>query len=162
MATIKDEIVAIATEQGYEGDAPSTIAQAVNALGTVIGGGGSGGGGVIATFSLARDNMSATAGEFLSGEYAGETATNEKIHELATKGVVVVGIDMSSSSYGISNTLYYLSTAQKSGSNFTIYLMSLSLSGSGSSMTATISRVENSSMTADGVSYTITSKSISK
>lgn len=44
MATIKDEILSIATEQGYEGDAPKNIAQAVNALGTVIGGGGSGGG----------------------------------------------------------------------------------------------------------------------
>lgn len=43
MATIKDEILSIATEQGYDGDAPQTIAQAVNALGTVIGGGGGGG-----------------------------------------------------------------------------------------------------------------------
>ena len=47
MSTIKDEILSIATEQGYEGDAPQTIAGAVNALGTVIGGGGSGGGMVI-------------------------------------------------------------------------------------------------------------------
>lgn len=44
MATIKDEIVTIATEQGYEGDAPQTIAEAVNALGSVMGGGGGGGG----------------------------------------------------------------------------------------------------------------------
>lgn len=44
MATIKDEIAAIAAEQGYEGDAPQTIAQAVNALGTVMGGGSGGGG----------------------------------------------------------------------------------------------------------------------
>ena len=42
MSTIKDEILSIATEQGYEGDAPKTIAQAVNALGTVMGGGGGG------------------------------------------------------------------------------------------------------------------------
>ena len=40
MSTIKDEIIGIAEEQGYEGEAPKTIAQAVNALGTVIGGGG--------------------------------------------------------------------------------------------------------------------------
>lgn len=49
MATIKDEILSIATEQGYEGDTPQTIAGAVNALGTVIGGGGGGGAGMIIT-----------------------------------------------------------------------------------------------------------------
>lgn len=35
--------MSIAEAQGYEGDAPSTIAEAVNALGSVMGGGGSGG-----------------------------------------------------------------------------------------------------------------------
>lgn len=45
MATIQQEIMNIAEAQGYEGDAPQTIAEAVNALGTVMGGGGSGGGG---------------------------------------------------------------------------------------------------------------------
>ena len=45
METIKEEIVPIAEAQGYEGEGGSTIAEAVNALGTVMGGGGSGGGG---------------------------------------------------------------------------------------------------------------------
>lgn len=39
MATIQQEIMSIAEAQGYEGDAPSTIAEAVNALGSVMGGG---------------------------------------------------------------------------------------------------------------------------
>ena len=43
MATIKEEIMSIAEAQGYEGEGGSTIAEAVNALGSVIGGGGSGG-----------------------------------------------------------------------------------------------------------------------
>ena len=46
MATKKEEIVAIAEAQGYEGDTPSTIAEAVNALGSVIGGGSGGGAGM--------------------------------------------------------------------------------------------------------------------
>lgn len=37
MATKKEEIVAIAEAQGYEGDTPQTIAEAVNALGSVMG-----------------------------------------------------------------------------------------------------------------------------
>ena len=45
MATIKEEIMSIAEAQGYEGEGGSTIAEAVNALGSVMGGGGSGGGG---------------------------------------------------------------------------------------------------------------------
>lgn len=57
MATIKDEIVAIATEQGYEGDAPQTIAEAVNALGSVMGGGGGGDLVAIAGFSGTGDEM---------------------------------------------------------------------------------------------------------
>lgn len=44
MATIQGEILNIAKANGYEGDAPKTIAGAVNALGSVMGGGGSGGG----------------------------------------------------------------------------------------------------------------------
>ena len=45
MATIQQEIMSIAEAQGYEGKSSGTIAEAVNALGTVMGGGGSGGGG---------------------------------------------------------------------------------------------------------------------
>jgi hypothetical protein len=40
MATIKEEIMSIAEKQGYEGEGGSTIAEAVNALGSVMGGGG--------------------------------------------------------------------------------------------------------------------------
>lgn len=43
MSTIKEEIMSIAEAQGYEGEGGSTIAEAVNALGSVMGGGGSGG-----------------------------------------------------------------------------------------------------------------------
>ena len=44
MGTIQQEIAAIAAGQGYDGPAPTTIAEAVNALGSVMGGGGGGGG----------------------------------------------------------------------------------------------------------------------
>ena len=37
MATIKEEIMSIAEAQGYEGEGGSTIAEAVNALGSVMG-----------------------------------------------------------------------------------------------------------------------------
>lgn len=43
MSTIKDAITAIATEAGYEGDKPQTIADAIEAYGTVAGGGGGSG-----------------------------------------------------------------------------------------------------------------------
>jgi len=42
MATKKEELAAIAEANGYDGDAPKTIAEAVNALGTVMSGGGGG------------------------------------------------------------------------------------------------------------------------
>jgi hypothetical protein len=80
MATIKDEIVAIATEQGYEGDAPQTIAEAVNALGSVMGGGGSGGAEpFVVTFTNAGSTYSADK-------------TFAEIVEAATAGKQVVGI----------------------------------------------------------------------
>ena len=61
MATIKEEIMSIAEAQGYDGDTPSTIAEAVNALGSVIGGGGSGGGSatMVVTISTNAGRLSA-------------------------------------------------------------------------------------------------------
>jgi len=56
MGTKKDEILAIAKEQGYEGKSSGTIAEAVNALGSVIGGGG---GGTSSALSLAHFEGSA-------------------------------------------------------------------------------------------------------
>lgn len=52
MATIKEEIMSIAEANGYEGDAPQTIAEAVNALGTVMGGGGVSSSSALASLAL--------------------------------------------------------------------------------------------------------------
>lgn len=51
MATIKEEIMSIAEAQGYEGEGGSTIAEAVNALGSVMGGGGGGSATMIVTIT---------------------------------------------------------------------------------------------------------------
>lgn len=40
MPTIKDTITTLATDAGYDGDRPQTIADAIEAYGTVAGGGG--------------------------------------------------------------------------------------------------------------------------
>lgn len=71
MSTIKDEILSIATEQGYEGDAPKTIAGAVNALGTVIGGGGGGGANVMIV-EFTNEVPQQTGSEFTSSKSAEE------------------------------------------------------------------------------------------
>lgn len=187
MATIKEEIMSIAEAQGYEGKSSGTIAEAVNALGSVMGdyelpaatattlGGikvgdglavesdgtlsaSGGGGGAIATFPLEYNGMAYTAGEFFSGEYAGETATNEKIHELVTKGVVVAGIVIDS--YTGSYSYNYINTSQKSGSDYTIHLVSLYLNGDPGSETVFVSRLRNSNKAASGVSYVTNGKTI--
>lgn len=44
MSTIKDAITNIAVDAGYDGDKPQTIADAIEAYGTVAGGGGGGAG----------------------------------------------------------------------------------------------------------------------
>jgi len=60
--------MSIAEAQGYEGKSSGTIAEAVNALGSVMGGGGSGGGGAslaaIAPFSIAGTDEELTAMEW--------------------------------------------------------------------------------------------------
>lgn len=71
MATIKEEIMSIAEEQGYEGEAPQTIAGAVNALGTVMGGGGGGGANVMIV-EFTDEVPQQTGSEFTSSKSAEE------------------------------------------------------------------------------------------
>ena len=68
MATIQQEIMTIAEAQGYEGKSGGTIAEAVNALSSVMGGGGGGGAEpLIVTISMNMGQLSAdkTAAEIV-------------------------------------------------------------------------------------------------
>ena len=101
MATKKEEIVAIAEAQGYEGDTPSTIAEAVNALGSVMGGGGSGGGGnlVKVTFSFSE------TGPIIADK------TNKEIYDLYSEGALIYfsldGVFIPSDGISYMNTTSY-------------------------------------------------------
>lgn len=82
MATIQQEIMSIAEANGYDGDAPKTIAEAVNALGTVMGGGGSGGGDpFVVTFTNAGSTYSAdkTYTEVIEAMKAGKVVLGKYI-----------------------------------------------------------------------------------
>ena len=71
MATIKEEIMSIAEAQGYEGEGGSTIADAVNALGSVMGGGG-GGGADIMFVEFTNSEQQQTGYNFTSSKTAEE------------------------------------------------------------------------------------------
>ena len=79
MATIKEEIMSIAEAQGYEGDGGSTIAEAVNALGSVMGGGGSGGGGNLVKVTISPNGT----GPLIADK------TNKEIYDLYHEGALI-------------------------------------------------------------------------
>lgn len=82
MATIQGEILDIAKANGYEGESPKTISEAVNALGTVMGGGGSGGSDALTvTFTGANGDATYTADK-----------SKPEVIEAASSGMRVYGI----------------------------------------------------------------------
>ena len=103
MGTKKDEILAIAREQGYEGAEPSTISDAINALGTVAGGGG--GGGMVV--NIIRDNS--------TGDLVPDKSFDE-IKDYIDAGGRDVVVYYDPSSLGYSIKLYHLATWNFMGS----------------------------------------------
>lgn len=70
MSTKKEELVAIAREGGYEGDMPSTIAEAINAVGSVAGGGS--GGGMVVNLTGGYSSVDKGTGYFTIDKTAAE------------------------------------------------------------------------------------------
>lgn len=87
MATIKEELSAIAEGQGYEGEAPKTIAQAVNALGTVIGGGSGGAEPLVVRFTMTSETE------------ASADKTFTEVSDAVVAGRQVVGVGAWSNDY---------------------------------------------------------------
>lgn len=153
MATKKEELAAIAEAQGYEGDTPSTIAEAVNALGTVMGG-GSGGGGV--TFVDFTFNQS-------TGKYDA-SLTNKEICDLVDSGALVVGRWKSVSSGGSQTDCYYyrLDYAVFNTSSKTYDLNFVGMAATGTSnVSLHITAMQNASSAAGGTEWRFAYKDIS-
>jgi hypothetical protein len=154
MATIQQEIMSIAEAQDYDGDAPSTIAQAVNALGSVIGGGGSGGAGV--TFVDFTFNQS-------TGKYDA-SLTNKEICDLVDSGALVVGRWKSVSSGGSQTDCYYyrLDYAVFNTRSKTYDLNFVGMAATGtSSVSLHITAMQNASSAAGGTEWRFAYKDIS-
>lgn len=86
MPTIKDTITTLATDAGYDGDRPQTIADAIEAYGTVAGGGG-GGGGVVHLYIDWDDNDKHHF--FYDSEYT-NPATAKEIYDMFSGGAALV------------------------------------------------------------------------
>ena len=155
MATIQQEIMSIAEAQGYEGKSSGTIAEAVNALGSVIGGGGEGDAGVVFVDFTANQ----------SGKFDA-SLTNKEICDLADSGILVVGRAKSVESGGYRTDYYYYSLSyaivNKGSNTYDIDFVGMSATGAQTgSVSLLITAIQNTSNADDGTEYASAYKQVS-